>query len=67
MLGGSCPGDHEGIGGFQECRQVELSQPYCKYSARPPSASLIPFHVEKAVRLCKYGRPGNYDLLDLPP
>lgn len=65
VLGGSCPGDHEGIGGFQECRQVELSQPYCKYSARPPSASLIPFHVEKAVRLCKYGRPG-VSYLDFP-
>lgn len=58
VIGGSVSEDHEGIGGFQECRQVELSQPYCKYAARPPSASLIPMHVEKAVRLATYGRPG---------
>lgn len=58
IIGGSAPQDHEGIGGFQECNQVELSRPYCKYSARPPSVSLIPQHVEKAVRLAKSGRPG---------
>ncbi|CAO1412317.1 unnamed protein product [Diamesa serratosioi] len=58
VIGGATSEDHEGIGGFQECAQVELSRPYCKYSARPPSATLIPTHVEKAVRLCTYGRPG---------
>ncbi|XP_001606876.1 2-hydroxyacyl-CoA lyase 1 isoform X1 [Nasonia vitripennis] len=65
VLGGSCPQDHEGIGGFQECFQVEACRPYCKYSARPPSANLIPQHVEKAVRLATYGRPGAA-YLDLP-
>jgi len=59
VLGGSCPEDHEGIGGFQEWPQVEASRPYCKYAARPPSAALIPLHVEKAVRLATYGRPGK--------
>lgn len=59
VLGGSCPEDHEGIGGFQEWPQVEASRPYCKYAARPPSAGLIPMHVEKAVRLATYGRPGR--------
>lgn len=59
MIGGSCAQDHEGIGGFQECPQVELSRPYCKYSARPPFVSLIPLHVEKAVRLAITGRPGK--------
>jgi len=58
VIGGSAPLDHEGIGGFQECYQVELSRPYCKYAARPASVSLIPMHVEKAFRLAKYGRPG---------
>ncbi|RZF39810.1 hypothetical protein LSTR_LSTR000458 [Laodelphax striatellus] len=58
VIGGSCPEDHEGLGGFQECPQVELSRPYCKYAARPASASLIPQHVEKAFRLATYGRPG---------
>lgn len=44
---------------------MEFSRPYCKYAARPPSASLIPMHVEKAVRLSKYGRPG-VSYLDFP-
>lgn len=65
VIGGSAPQDHEGIGGFQECNQVELSRPYCKYSARPPSIALIPMHVEKAYRLTTYGRPGAA-YLDLP-
>lgn len=65
VIGGSCPQDHEGIGGFQECPQVELSRPYCKYSARPPFVSLIPMHVEKAVRLATVGRPGAC-YLDFP-
>ncbi|CAH1116347.1 unnamed protein product [Phaedon cochleariae] len=65
VIGGSAPQDHEGIGGFQECNQVELARPYCKYSARPPSIALIPMHVEKAVRLTKTGRPGAA-YLDFP-
>ncbi|XP_012253296.2 2-hydroxyacyl-CoA lyase 1 [Athalia rosae] len=65
VIGGSCPQDHEGIGGFQEWPQVESSRPYCKYAARPPSAALIPLHVEKAVRLATYGRPGA-TYLDMP-
>ncbi|KZC06969.1 2-hydroxyacyl-CoA lyase 1, partial [Dufourea novaeangliae] len=65
VIGGSCPQDHEGIGGFQEWPQVESSKPYCKYAARPPQATLIPLHVEKAVRLSTYGRPGAA-YLDLP-
>ncbi|XP_014262313.1 2-hydroxyacyl-CoA lyase 1 [Cimex lectularius] len=65
VIGGACNVDHEGIGGFQECQQVELSRPYCKYAARPASAILIPQHVEKAVRLTMYGRPG-VSYLDFP-
>ncbi|KAF3422373.1 hypothetical protein E2986_09064 [Frieseomelitta varia] len=65
VLGGSCSEDHEGIGGFQEWPQVESSKLYCKYAARPPSATLIPLHVEKAVRISIYGRPGP-TYLDLP-
>uniref|UniRef100_A0A182J1B2 2-hydroxyacyl-CoA lyase n=1 Tax=Anopheles atroparvus TaxID=41427 RepID=A0A182J1B2_ANOAO len=65
VIGGSTSEDHEGIGGFQECPQVELSRPYCKYAARPPSVTLIPLHVEKAVRLACYGRPGA-SYLDFP-
>ncbi|XP_063707719.1 2-hydroxyacyl-CoA lyase 1-like [Culicoides brevitarsis] len=65
VIGGSTSQDHEGIGGFQECPQVEISRPYCKYAARPPGPTLIPLHVEKAVRLAKYGRPGAC-YLDFP-
>ncbi|KPJ13857.1 2-hydroxyacyl-CoA lyase 1 [Papilio machaon] len=65
VIAGSCPEDHEGIGGFQEWLQVESSRMYCKYAARPPSARLIPQHVEKAVRLASSGRPG-VSYLDMP-
>lgn len=65
VIAGSTSEDHEGIGGFQECPQVELSRPYCKYAARPPGLTLIPLHVEKAVRLATYGRAGC-SYLDLP-
>lgn len=65
VIGGATSEDHEGIGGFQECPQVELSRPYCKYAARPPTAALIPLHVEKAVRYATYGRPG-VAYLDFP-
>lgn len=65
VIAGSTSQDHEGIGGFQECPQVELSRPYCKYAARPPNASLIPLHIEKAIRYATYGRPG-VAYLDFP-
>lgn len=65
VIAGSTSEDHEGIGGFQEFPQVEASRLYCKYAARPPKASLIPQHIEKAVRLTTYGRPGAA-YLDFP-
>ncbi|CAH0589065.1 unnamed protein product [Chrysodeixis includens] len=65
VIAGSCPQDHEGIGGFQEWPQVESSRLYCKYTARPPSPRLIPLHVERAVRLASSGRPG-VSYLDMP-
>lgn len=65
VIAGSCAQDHEGIGGFQEWPQVEASRPYCKYAARPPSARLIPLHVEKAIRYASVGRPG-VSYIDMP-
>lgn len=65
VLGGSTYEDHEGIGGFQEYPQIEASRLSCKYAARPANAALIPTHIEKAVRLATYGRPG-VSYLDLP-
>lgn len=37
---------------------MELSKPYCKYSARPASVVLVGQHVEKAIRYARFGRPG---------
>ncbi|KAM3965830.1 LOW QUALITY PROTEIN: 2-hydroxyacyl-CoA lyase [Aphomia sociella] len=65
VIAGSCPEDHEGLGGFQEWPQVDSSRMYCKYTCRPPSARLIPMHVERAVRLASVGRPG-VSYLDMP-
>ncbi|CAD7089581.1 unnamed protein product [Hermetia illucens] len=65
VIAGATSEDHEGIGGFQEYLQVEASRPYCKYAVRPPNASLIPLHIEKAVRYATYGRPG-VSYLDFP-
>ncbi|CAG9564743.1 unnamed protein product [Danaus chrysippus] len=65
VIAGSCPEDHEGIGGFQEWLQVESSRQYSKYAARPPSPRLIPLHVEKAIRYASSGRPG-VAYLDMP-
>ncbi|XP_022122283.2 2-hydroxyacyl-CoA lyase 1 isoform X1 [Pieris rapae] len=65
VIAGSCPEDHEGIGGFQEWLQVESSRLYCKYAVRPPSPKLIPLHVERAVRSACAGRPG-VAYLDMP-
>ena len=67
VLGGSCSVDHEGLGGFQECKQAELSSPYCKYSARPHNQLLIPQHVQNAVRMATFGRPGIIFFLNSVP
>lgn len=65
VIAGSTNEDHEGIGGFQECCQVEICKPVCKYSARPPRPELFPQHVEIAYRSATYGRPGPC-YLDFP-
>ncbi|KAJ1806370.1 hypothetical protein LPJ75_005069, partial [Coemansia sp. RSA 2598] len=65
LIGGSCETNLEGSGAFQECLQVEMCRPYTKYSARPPSISLIPSVVERAFRYSVVGRPGA-TYVDLP-
>ena len=65
VIGGASDVNQEGMGGFQECPQVEYARPYCKFSARPSSIEQIPFFVEKAVRVSLAGRPGVC-YLDLP-
>ena len=59
VIGGSSDSTQEGLGAFQECPQVEASRLFCKYAARPANLSVIPLHVEKAVRSVTYGRPGE--------
>jgi 2-hydroxyacyl-CoA lyase 1 len=53
------------MGAFQEERQVELANPYCKYAHGIEQVARIPFYVEQAVRTSFYGRPGPV-YLDLP-
>lgn len=65
VIAGATFQDHEGIGGFQEYPQVDAVRIYCKYAARPPNVASIPTHIEKAVRLATYGRPG-VAYLDFP-
>lgn len=65
VIAGATFQDHEGIGGFQEYPQVDSVRIYCKYTARPPTVASIPLHIEKAVRLATYGRPG-VAYLDFP-
>lgn len=65
VIGGASDEDQDGMGAFQECPQVEMCRPYCKYSARPPSIELIPYHVAKAIKSTTHGRPGAA-YLDFP-
>uniref|UniRef100_A0A914WY36 2-hydroxyacyl-CoA lyase n=1 Tax=Plectus sambesii TaxID=2011161 RepID=A0A914WY36_9BILA len=64
-IGGSSDVDQEGRGAFQEWPQVESARLYCKWTARPSTLESIPFHVEKAVRMSLFGRPGAV-YLDIP-
>jgi len=65
LLGGSCDSNHEGVGGFQEWHQMEAVAGCTKYRARPADVTLIPRHLERAVRTSVYGRPGP-TYIDLP-
>ncbi|VDM58797.1 unnamed protein product, partial [Angiostrongylus costaricensis] len=64
-IGGSSDVDQETRGAFQEWPQVESAWLSCKYVSRPTTLQAIPFHVEKAVRECMYGRPGAV-YIDIP-
>ncbi|KAE9413705.1 hypothetical protein Angca_007828 [Angiostrongylus cantonensis] len=57
-IGGSSDVDQETRGAFQEWPQVESARLSCKHVSRPTTLQAIPYHVEKAVRECMYGRPG---------
>ncbi len=65
LIGGASGQDRDGMGDFQEERQVELAAPYCKMSRRVENPLRIPYLVEQAVRTAWYGRPGAV-YLDMP-
>ena len=58
LIGGASPIYQNGMGAFQEERQVELATPYCKYAHQIDAVERIPYYVEQAVRRSIYGRPG---------
>ena len=65
LIGGASPVYQNGMGGFQEERQVQLATPYCKYAHAIEHTARIPYYVEQAVRHAKFGRPGPA-YLDFP-
>jgi 2-hydroxyacyl-CoA lyase 1 len=65
MIGGASPTYQNGMGGFQEERQVQIASPFCKFAHAIEHAHRIPFYVELAVRQSIYGRPGA-TYLDMP-
>jgi len=65
LIGGASPTYQNGMGAFQEERQVELAKPYCKYAHGVDSIARIPYYVEQAIRTSLYGRPGPV-YLDMP-
>jgi len=58
LIGGASPTYQNGMGAFQEERQVALAEPYCKYAHAVEHVARIPYYVEQAVRSSIYGRPG---------
>lgn len=58
LIGGASPIYQNGMGAFQEERQVELASPYCKYAHQIDKVERIPYYVAQAVRNSIYGRPG---------
>ena len=65
LIGGASPTYQNGMGAFQEERQVELAAPYCKYAHAVEHVARIPYYVEQAIRTSLYGRPGPV-YLDMP-
>jgi 2-hydroxyacyl-CoA lyase 1 len=57
-IGGASPTYQNGMGGFQEERQVQIASPFCKFAHAIEHTHRIPFYVEMAVRHSIYGRPG---------
>ncbi|MGH7153456.1 MAG: thiamine pyrophosphate-binding protein, partial [Acetobacteraceae bacterium] len=65
LIGGASPTYQNGMGAFQEERQVQIASPFCKFAHAIEHVYRIPFYVEMAVRNSIYGRPGA-TYLDMP-
>src|SRR5262245_12953968 len=65
LLGGASESWRNGMGAFQEERQVLIATPFCKFAHAVEHVHRIPFYIEMAVRNSIYGRPGA-SYLDLP-
>ncbi len=65
LIGGASPTYQNGMGAFQEERQVQIASPFCKFAHAVEHVHRIPFYVEMAVRHSIYGRPGA-TYLDMP-
>ncbi len=65
LIGGASPTYQNGMGAFQEERQVHIATPFSKYAHAVEHTHRIPFYVEQAVRQSIYGRPGAA-YLDMP-
>ncbi len=65
LIGGASATYQNGMGAFQEERQVQIASPFCKFAHAVEHVHRIPFYVELAVRNSIYGRPGAV-YLDMP-
>ena len=65
LIGGASATYQNGMGAFQEERQVQIASPFCKFAHAVEHVHRIPFYVEMAVRHALYGRPGA-TYLDMP-
>lgn len=65
LIGGASPTYQNGMGAFQEERQVQIAAPFCKFAHAVEHVHRIPFYAEMAVRNSIYGRPGAC-YLDMP-
>jgi 2-hydroxyacyl-CoA lyase 1 len=58
LIGGASETHRNGMGAFQEERQVLAATPVSKWAHAIEHVNRIPFYVEMAVRQSTYGRPG---------
>src|ERR1700675_941415 len=65
LIGGASESWRNGMGAFQEERQVLIATPFCKFAHAIEHVHRIPFYVEMAVRNAIYGRAGA-SYLDMP-